>query len=130
MKDKFGDLQTAYRRMVDEPVDDNHFYDWYRQSEYLFRGIAERSKHIDGIFGVEPDQRKEIMNRERQRRREIWDANTTVIEPPQSTDLHTWDVFNGITAAARDELRYQRRTALEILGSDVLKAFMAPASMN
>jgi hypothetical protein len=130
IQDKFGDLQTAYQRMVDERLDDDHFYNWYRQTEYLFRGIADRSKHIDGIFGVEPDQRKEIMNRERQRRRELKDANTTVIEPPQSTDLHTWNVFNGITAAARDEMRYQRRTALEILGSDVLQAFLPPASKN
>jgi hypothetical protein len=130
IQDKFGDLQIAYRRMVDERLDDLHFYDWYRQTEYLFRGIAERSKHIDNIFGVEPDQRREIMNRERQRRRERRDANTTVIEPPQSTDLNTWDVFNGITEAARDELRYQRRTALEILGSDVIKAFLPPASKN
>jgi hypothetical protein len=130
MQDKFGDLQTAYRRMVDERLDDKNFYSWYRQAEYLFRGVANRSQHIDDIFAVEPDQRKEILIRERQRRREMRDANTTVIEPPQSTDLNTWNVFNGITAAARDEVRYQRRTALEILGSDVIKAFMPPASMN
>ena len=130
MQDKFGDLQTAYRRMVDECLDDKHFYDFYRQTEYLYRGIPNRSSHIDDIFGVEPDQRKEIINRERQRRRELKDANTTVVEPPQTTDLDAWDVFNGITAAARDELRYQRRTALEILGSDVLKAYMPPSSEN
>jgi hypothetical protein len=130
MHDKFGDLQTAYRRMVDERLDDKNFYSWYRQAEYLFRGIADRSTHIDNIFGVEPDQRKEIFNRERQRRRELKDANTTVIEPPQSTDLHAWNVFNGITAAARDEVRYQRRTALEMLGSDVLQSFLPPTSKN
>ena len=130
MQDKFGDLQTAYRRMVDERLDDKHFYDWYRQTEYLFRGVANRSQLIDKIFGLEPDHRKEIINRERQRRRELRDANTTVIEPPQSTDLQTWNVFNGITAAARDEVRYHRRTALEGLASDVLQAYMPPASKN
>jgi hypothetical protein len=130
MQDKFGDLQTAYRRMVDEHLNDKHFYDWYRQTEYLFRGVPDRSQLIDDIFGVDPDQRKEIFNRERQRRRDLKDGNTTVIEPPQTTDLDAWDVFNGITAAARDEVRYQRRTALEILGSDVLQAFLPPASKN
>ena len=67
---------------------------------------------------------------ERQRRRELRDANTRVIELPQTTDLQTWNVFNGITAAARDEVRFQRRTALEMLGSDVLQAFLPPASKN
>jgi hypothetical protein len=33
-------------------------------------------------------------------------------------------VFTGITAAARDEVRYSRRTALENLAGDVMKPFI------
>jgi len=108
VKDKCGQLHEAYKRMAHEYLDDEDFYSLYRQAQYLSRGVTNISEHIDGIFGVEPGQRQEIIGRVRQRQRERQAANIAAIEPPQSTSLLAWDVFNGITAAARDEVRYHR----------------------
>jgi hypothetical protein len=124
LRDKCGYLQAAYTRMAQEYLDDVLFDKFYRQAQYLSRGIGNSSEHIDSIFGVAPDQRQEIFGRVRRRQRELRGAHTAAIEPPQSTDLLAWDVFNGITAAARDEVRYHRRTALESLAGDVVSAFM------
>jgi len=124
IRDKCGQLQTAYKRMAHEYLDDEDFYSLYRQAQYLSRGVTNFNEHIDGIFGVQPDQRQEIIGRVRQRQRERRSASTAAIGPPQSTDLLAWDVFNGITAAARDEVRYHRRTALESLAGDVLSPFL------
>ena len=61
--------------------------------------------------------------------RDAGDATAAAIEPPQSTSILAWHVFNGITAAARDKVHYQRRTALEGLAGDVMNTFI-PLSLN
>jgi hypothetical protein len=70
------------------------------------------------------DDRQKFFKRVRERQNKRRDGTRAVIEPPQSTGLIVWDVFNGITAAARDEVRYSRRTALENLAGDVMKPFI------
>ena len=71
VRDKCGYLQTAYKAMAHEYLDDVLFYSLYRQAQYLSRGVANISEHIDGIFGVEPGQRQEIIGRVRHRQREL-----------------------------------------------------------
>jgi len=112
MRDKCGHLQTAYERMAHTYLEDVLFFNLYRQAQYLARGVAQSSDYIDRLFGVEPDQRHEIIGRVRHRQRELRRGNTAALEPSQSTDLLAWQVFNGITAAARDEIRYHRRMSL------------------
>jgi hypothetical protein len=123
MQVKCGVLQSAYRLMAETKLDDIQFYNWYRQAQYLFR-MASGSEDIDRMFGVEPDDRQEYLRREGKRNRTNRAARTGAIQPPQSTDLLAWDVFNGITQAARDQMHYQRRTGLEGLAGDVVSAFL------
>jgi hypothetical protein len=123
MQGKCSTLQTAYRRMAETKLDDVQFYNWYRQAQYLFRSMANSSDHIDRLFGVKQDDRQEFFKRERERQ-SVKRAATTAVEPPQSTGLIAWEVFNGMTAAARDEIHYHRRTGLEHLAGDVVSAFM------
>jgi hypothetical protein len=124
MQAKCGALRTAYQRMAEDELDDVRFHDLYRQAQYLSRGIADSSDAIDDIFGVGKDDRQKFFKRVRERQNKRRDGTRAVIEPPQSTGLIVWDVFNGITAAARDEVRYSRRTALENLAGDVMKPFI------
>ena len=86
--------------------------------------MANRSEHIDRIFGVDPDDRQAFLTRERKWQKAKRTVTRGEIAPPQLTTLIAWDVFNGITAAARDELHYNRRAGLENLAADVVSAFM------
>lgn len=124
MQDKRDQLQTAYSRMVQEPLDDVHFYNFYRQAQYASRGIANASDQLDSMFGVTASQRRELFQQVRDRQKEMRTGTTALIEPHRATDLVAWNAFNGITAAARDEVRYNRRTALESLAGDVMQKFM------
>jgi hypothetical protein len=51
-------------------------------------------------------------------------GTTAVLEPPEPTGLIVWDLYNRITASARDEVHYQRRVGLENLAGDVLNIFL------
>jgi hypothetical protein len=124
MQIKCGALQTAYRRMAGAELDDVQFYNWYRKVQYLSRSMAKSSDHIDRIFGVIQDERQEFFKRVRERQRTMRSTTPAVIEPRQSTGLIAWEVFNGITQAARDEMHYHRRTGLESLAGDIVSAFM------
>jgi hypothetical protein len=124
MQGKRDELQTAYSRMVQEQLDDAQFYNFYRQAQYASRGIPNSSDQIDSMFGVTTSRRQEIFKQVRQRHAQMRSGTTAVIEPPQSTGLMAWQTFNGITAAARDEMRYSRRTALESLAGDVMQDYM------
>jgi hypothetical protein len=117
-------LQAAYQRMAAEDLDDTHFYNFYRQAQYLSRGIANGSDQIDTMFGVTSSQRKTLFEQVRDRQNTRRSGTTAVMAPPQSTGLIAYHVFNGITAAARDEVRYHRRIGLENLASDVVQAYM------
>jgi hypothetical protein len=110
--------------MVQEQLDDVRFHNFYRQAQYASRGIANSSEQIDTMFGVTPSRRQELFKQVRSRQAQMRTGSTAVIEPPQSTGLIAWAIFNGITAAARDEMRFSRRTALESLAGDVMQAFM------
>ena len=124
MQLKCAALQSAYRHMGEARLDDKQFFSWYRKALYLSRDMTDSSAETDGMFGVEPKARQEIINREQERLRELRKEKAPVIAPPQSTSLSAWEVFNGITQAARDELRYHRRAGLENLASDIVSAFM------
>ena len=124
MQGKHDELQTAYSRMVQEPLHDVEFYGFYRQAQYASRGIPDASGQIDTMFSVTPSQRQAFFKKVRDRQNAMRTGTTAVIEPPQSTGLLAWQVFNGITAAARDEMRYGRRTALESLAGNVLNKYM------
>jgi hypothetical protein len=124
MQDKRDQLQMTYKRMVQEPLTDVQFYNFYRQAQYASRGIAG-SDQLDAMFGVTSSRRQELFKQVRDRQKEMRNGTTAVIEPHRATDLLAWQAFNGITAAARDEVRYNRRTALESLAGDVMKPFMA-----
>jgi hypothetical protein len=124
MQSKCTALQTAYSRMVEAKLDDLQFHAWYAKAQYLYRSMANRSEHIDRIFGVDPDERQAFLKRERKWQKAKRTVTTGAIAPPELTNLIAWDVFNGITAAARDEMRYSRRTGLESLAADVVNAFM------
>jgi hypothetical protein len=124
MQGKCDALQTAYRRMLEAKLDDVQFHTWYGKAQYLYRSMANSSEHIDRIFGVEPDHRQAFLKRQRKWQKAKRTAISGVIEPPQSTGLIAWKVFNGITRAARDEMHYHRRTGLENLAGDIVSAFM------
>jgi hypothetical protein len=124
MQVKCSALQTAYSRMLEAKLDDVQFHTWYAKAQYLYRSMANRSEHIDSIFGVDPDDRQAFLKRERKWQKAKRTVTTGVIAPPQLTTLIAWEVFNGITQAARDEQRYHRRTGLENLAADVVSAFM------
>ena len=124
MRDKCSYLQTAYSRMTNEYLDDGLFYNLYRQAQYLFRGATSSSKPIDKIFGLEPNQRQEIIARARHRLRELRGANTAAIEPPQATDILAWTIFNRLTEAARDEARYHRRIGLQSLAGHLMATYL------
>jgi hypothetical protein len=124
MQLKCGALQMAYQRMIEAKVDDVQFHTWYGKAQYLYRSMANSSEYIDCIFGVEPDERQALLKRERKWQKAKRAVRSGVIEPPQFTDLIPWEVFNGVTAAARDEMHYYRRSGLESLASDIVSAFM------
>jgi hypothetical protein len=124
MQGKCGALQAAYTRMVEAKLNDVQLYNWYRKVQYLSRSIPTSSDQIDRIFGVEAKQREEFFTRVRDRQRAIRSGTSAAIEPPQPTGLIAWEVFNGITEAARDEMYYHRRAGLESLAADVVNAFM------
>jgi hypothetical protein len=124
MQVKCGAIQAAYTRMVDAELDDMQFYNWYRKVQYLSRGLSTTSDEIDRIFGVQEEQRQEFFTRVRERQRAVRTGTPRVIEPPKPTGLIAWEVLNGITQAARDEMHYHRRTGLENLAADVVSAFM------
>jgi hypothetical protein len=92
--------------------------------QYLSRNTSTSSDDIDDIFGVEAQQRQEVFTAVRERQVAIRSGTATVIAPKQSTGLIAWDVFNGITQAARDEVDYHRRLGLESLAADIVSAFM------
>jgi hypothetical protein len=92
--------------MAETELDDVQFYNWYRKVQYLSRSMAKSSNHIDRIFSVIQDERQEFFKRVRERQRTMRSTTPAVIEPPQPTGLIAWEVFNGITQAARDEMHY------------------------
>jgi hypothetical protein len=124
MQIKCGALQTAYTRMIEAELNDIQFYNWYRKAQYLSRSITTSSDEIDHIFGVEPERRQEFFTTVRERLSAIRAGTPELIAPPQPTGLIAWEVFNGITQAARDEMHYHRRAGLESLAADVVSAFM------
>jgi hypothetical protein len=124
MQIKCAALQMAYSRMLEAKLDDVQFHTWYAKAQYLYRSMATRSEHIDRIFGVDPDERHAFLTRERKWQKAKRTVTTGGIAPPQLTTLIAWEVFNGITAAARDEIHYYRRIGLESLAADVVSAFM------
>ena len=67
MQGKRDELQTAYSRMVQEPLDDVQFYNFYRQAQYASRGIANSSDQIDAMFGVTSSRRQELFKKVRDR---------------------------------------------------------------
>jgi hypothetical protein len=124
MQARCGVLRTAYRRMVEQDLDDVQFHRWFRQALYVYRGLANSSEHIDRIFGVAADDRQKFFKRVRDRQSLIRAGTTAVHEPPEPTGLIVWDLYNRITAAARDEICYPRRLGLENLAGDVMNAFL------
>jgi len=116
-------LQQAYHGVVDGELNDDLFWRLHRQATYVLRRVTGFEVTVDAMFGVEPAQRKRLVAAVRQRqglyRR---DHNPTVLLP-QPSGVRAWDVYNGITAAARDEPVFHRRVALEQLGGDLLEEF-------
>jgi hypothetical protein len=124
MQARCDPLLMAYRRMAEETLNDVQFYNYYRQAQYLSRGIRNNPAHFDRLFGVAPERRQEIIGRVRHRQRELRAANTAALEPPQATDLLAWEVYNHLSEAARDEVRYHRRIGLHEIAGDLLSTFM------
>jgi hypothetical protein len=110
--------------MVEQEIDDVQFHHRYRQAGYLFRDTANSSADIDHFFGVTPDDRQKFFKRVRDRQSMIRADTTAVLEPPEPTGLIVCDLYNRITASARDEVHYQRRVGLENLAGDVLHIFL------
>jgi hypothetical protein len=73
---------------------------------------------------VDEAERQAFLKRERKWQKAKREVTRGEIAPPELTTLIAWYVFNGITAAARDELRYSRRIGLQNLAADVVSAFM------
>jgi hypothetical protein len=123
MQSKCAALQTAYSRMLEAKLNDLQFHTWYAKAQYLYRSMPNRIEHIDRIFGVDEAERQAFLKRERKWQKAKREVTRAAIAPPELTTLIAWDVFNGITAAARDEQRYSRRIGLENLAADIVSAF-------
>jgi len=123
-------LQQTYDRLATEPLSDLQFFNLYRQTRYVYRLTLHSDEEADRALNVQPEKRRKLISNFRDRQEELRSlVGTGIVPPPQLTDLLAWDVFNAITAQARDEKVYPRRIALEGLGGAVLHAFM-PESMN
>ena len=120
-----GRLEAAYARLVAESISDQFFYNLCRQVRYLYRHDPNGERLADAALGVASEARQQIVGQVRRRQAELRSAGGARPEPPHTTGLQPWDIFNHITAAAREET-YRRRLALEHLASDVLAAFTPP----
>lgn len=123
----FDSLRRTYERVAVEPVTDQLFYSLYRQARYIYRHGRGGERLADRALGVQPEQRRQIVAQVRRRQSGMRIPGAS-IEGPKHTDLCAWDVFNSITATAREEL-YRRRVALERLGGDLLSAY-SPRAAN
>lgn len=124
-------LCTAYQRLTVEPITNEFFFRLHRQARYIYRRIPHEdgdADPADTVLGVEKSRREQIIKQVRDRQEELR-KTPTVLATPEPTELAAWDVFNTITAIAREEGAYQRRIALEHLAGDVLHPFV-PASLN
>jgi hypothetical protein len=122
-------LQQAYARLPEERLTDQMFYNLWRDIRYAYRLIGHNDVRADQVLEVDPEERRAIITEVRKRQQAWRDGSVVVgIQPPRPIDLHTWDAFNRVTAAARQE-PYQRRLALERLAGRLLHAYM-PESMN
>jgi hypothetical protein len=122
-------LQQAYARLPEERLTDQMFYNLWRDIRYAYRLIGHNDDRADQVLDVDPEERRAIITEVRKRQQAWRDGSVAVgIQPPRPIDLHTWDAFNRVTAAAREE-PYQRRLALERLAGRLLYAYM-PENMN
>jgi len=115
-------------RITTEPVTDHLFYSLYRQARYIYRNTPHQEHLVDKALGVRQEQRQQLVSHVRRHQADLRSVSTAPIEPPQATNLLAWDIFNSITAMAREET-YQRRVSLEDLASDVFRAYM-PQNLN
>jgi len=121
-------LRNVYMRITTEPVTDHLFYSLYRQARYIYRNTPHQEHLVDKALGVRQEQRQQLVSHVRRHQADLRSVSTAPIEPPQATNLLAWDIFNSITAMAREET-YQRRVSLEDLASDVFRAYM-PQNLN
>ncbi|GEM_PF-6023650 len=122
-----GLLRATYARLVDEFLPDHLFSNLHRQVRYIYRQMPYPERVADTVVGVTAEHRQELVARVRQRQAELR-AGATLPQATQPTGLRSWQVFNSVTAAAREET-HQRRLALERLAGDMLQVY-APASSN
>lgn len=116
-------VREAYQGVVDGELTDDLFWRLHRQATYALRRSPGVDRSVDAMFGVQPAQRKQLVAAVRERQGVFRrDRNPTVLSPRPS-GIRAWDVYNGITGAARDESVYNRRVALERLGGDLLHEF-------
>jgi hypothetical protein len=123
-------LGQAYDRLATEYLTDHQFYQLYRQARYIYRVAPQGDDRLDTLLDVEPEQRQQFIAQVRQRQNRLRGDLLGASAPStaQPTPLLAWDVFNSITATAREE-PYQRRVALERLAGDLLQAY-APRDLN
>ncbi len=112
-------LRAVYARLLTERVTDHLFYNLHREVRYIYRRQEHGDALADRALGVDQQVRQEISGQVRRRQAELRRGSPDRLEGPRLTGLLAWDVFNAITAAAREE-PYQRRVALQRLGGDLL----------
>lgn len=113
-------LREAYDRLIAETITDFGFYNLYRSVRYVYRHAPQGETRADQALGVEPERRREIIAQARQRQAELRTGVSSGAWVQGSTEFVSWDVFNQLTATAREE-PYQRRVALERIAGGLLQ---------
>lgn len=119
----FARLDQAYSRIVATELTDLAYYNLYRQVRYVFRHATRGDALADHALGVAPQQRLALIGQVRQRQAALRDltAGEATAGRPSPSGLLAWDLFNHLTAAARDEREFRRRVGLERVAGDLLQ---------
>lgn len=118
-------IQRAYDGIAEGELTDHQVWTLHRQAAYVFRCQPHAELQADRVLGVDEDTRKRLVAAVRERQSLLRRGNSSAALP---SGLRAWDVYNTVTANARDGGSYRRRVALEALGGDLLQAFAPPAA--
>lgn len=118
-------IQRAYDGVVDGELTDHQVWTLHRQAGYVFRRQPHAELQADRVLGLDEDTRRRLVAAVRERQSLQRRGGSAAALP---SGLRAWDVYNAVTANARDERSYRRRVLLEALGGDLLQAFAPPAA--
>jgi hypothetical protein len=117
-------LRVAYERLAVEMLTDHAFYNLYRQVRYIYRYFEHTELLADHTLGVPGESRQQIVTAVRRRQKELREGTNTTAQLPKPTQFAAWDIFNNLTASAREESSQPRRLELERLAGDLLLPYI------